>query len=198
MASPTDNRKSALGSLLQKLPRLSMSVWIIIILALFLVITVPMYFSYMDETTKQEALRANLAQLQAQYAALQGKLAAQANINAEIAALQAEIQTANLQYRDACDSIETSKKLLDLAWKWDITVINMNVTTSTATLLKATYPATAYSLNVNGQVAAFQNYLIEVGNVLPTAQITDVIIQPSQVEGGLDSAILTITVFCNK
>ena len=170
MASPVNTKKPSKGSLFQKLPRISTSVWILIIVVLVLVVSIPMITSYMDQTAQQSVLNANLAKLKSQYTGLQQQLSSQADVTTEINRLKSDVDSARQFYGTACDSIETSQKLMDLAWEYDITIITISANNTPIKISGADYSGTSYVLNMKGQVANFQNYLIALGNNFPSKQ----------------------------
>jgi hypothetical protein len=65
-------------------------------------------------------------------------------------------------------------------------------------VLGSDYPVLSYSLTLTGQVANFQNFLIDTGKRLPSCQFTSVIISPATVEGELDNASIDMLVYCNE
>ena len=198
MASPIEAPKKVGNSILQRLPRLSTSVWLILIFCLFLVAMIPMATGYLEQSSKQEALRLQINQLQSQYDAIKAKMAGQTSLTTEVGQLKAEAEAAKLQYKNVSDNPEVSQALMDLAWKYDITIISMSVDISQSTVLGTNYPALKYVLNLSGQVANFQNFLIEVGNKLPSSQYLEITITPATVEGNLDTASMSIMIMCNN
>ena len=198
MASPIEAPKKVGNSILQRLPRLSTSVWLILIFCLFLVAMIPMATGYLEQSSKQEALRLQINQLQSQYDAIKAKMAGQTSLKTEVGQLKAEAEAAKLQYKNVSDNPEVSQALMDLAWKYDITIISMSVDISQSTVLGTNYPALKYVLNLSGQVANFQNFLIEVGNKLPSSQYLEITITPATVEGNLDTASMSIMIMCNN
>jgi uncharacterized membrane-anchored protein YhcB (DUF1043 family) len=196
MNSSSNGSKPAGGGVLQKLPKFSTSVWLIIIAALVLVVVVPMVTTYLDETTKQGPLKDSLSKLQSQYTDLQKQLSSQSAVTAQINALKADADAARTLYGNSCDSIDTSRDLIDLAWQYDITMVNMGVSSTPIKIQGKDYPGTTYVLAMSGQVANFQNYLIAVGKKFASSQAADVVIQPALLEGALDHATLTITILC--
>jgi len=198
VASPIEAPKKVGNSILQRLPRLSTSVWLILIFCLFLVAMIPMATGYLEQSSKQEALRLQINQLQSQYDAIKAKMAGQTSLTTEVGQLKAEAEAAKLQYKNVSDNPEVSQALMDLAWKYDITIISMSVDISQSTVLGTNYPALKYVLNLSGQVANFQNFLIEVGNKLPSSQYLEITITPATVEGNLDTASMSIMIMCNN
>lgn len=198
MAAPVDKQKPSRSSIFQKLPRLSTSVWLLIIFVLVLVAVFPMLTAYIDAVSIQGTLREQLAKLQAQYASLQKQVTTQGNTASQINQLKLDVEAAELSYGIACDGVETSEELIDLAWQYDLTMVSLLANPVTAKIQGKDYSGTSYVLMLNGQVSNFQNYLIAVGMRFPSSKATAISIQPSTLEGMLDVAILTIWIVCNQ
>ena len=198
MSPPADNSKSFLGGLLKRLPRLSTSVWLIIIGALFLIAVVPIALSYSDEIYKQSSLNDRLAQLEAKYNSLQTQMSAQSSIAGEISKLQSDIASITAVYGNACDTIETTQKLINLAWQYDITITAMSITGGTTQINGVDYPVTIYGMGMNGWVQNFLNFVKALDTALPSSMTTDINITPAQAQGLPDQATIAITVFCTK
>lgn len=198
MALPINAQKPPASGILQKLPRLSTPTWLIVIAALVLVAAVPLVTTYLDETAKQQPLRERLAKLQSQNTDLQKQLSSQGSLTTQINALKAEVEVARGRYGNACDSVEASRDLIDLAWQYDITIVNMMSAPVVSKIDGKDYSGTSYVLTVSGQVSNFQNYLIALGNKFASSRPADILITPAAQEGTLDHAALTITVICNQ
>jgi uncharacterized membrane-anchored protein YhcB (DUF1043 family) len=199
MVSPVETQNPKRANILRKLPRLSNSVWILLIIVLVLIISIPMITSYLDQASQQGALRENLFKLQSQYAGLKQQLASQGDITAEISRLKSDADSARRIYGTACDSIETSQQLMDLSWKWDITITTVTTSATVSKILdRDDYPGTTYVLGMKGQVANFQNYLIELGEKFPSSKIENINILPSSTQGTLDTAIMNIVIICHQ
>jgi uncharacterized membrane-anchored protein YhcB (DUF1043 family) len=198
VASSVEAPKNVKSSIFQRLPRLSTSVWLLIIVVLVLVAVVPMITAYIDATSQQGSLRERLSKLQSQYANLQKQLTPAGALTAQTNSLKSDIEAAKSIYGHACDSVETSQDLIDLAWQYDVTITSMLANPVTTKIQGKDYSGTSYVLSISGQVANFQNYLIALGNKFPSSQPSDVLIQPSTVEGTLDHATLTVEVICNQ
>lgn len=170
----------------------------ILILALFLIVMVPMVTGYIDQTTQQAAVQLQIDQVQLQIDEVKAKISSLTSVTAEAAKLKADVETARLQYKNIGDNPEVSKVLMDLAWDYDITITGMIVSQAVNKVLGTDYPVLSYSMNLTGQVANFQNFLIAAGRKLPTTQFTSVIIKPATVEGELDTATMNLQVYCNN
>ena len=198
MVPPVDLKKPSGSNIFQKLPHLSTSVWLLIIVVLVLVAVVPMITSYMDATSQQGPLREKLSTLQSQYADLQKQMTPQGSVTTQINQLKLDIEAAKSMYGNACDSVETSRELIDLAWQCNVTITSIKATSISGKVQGKDYPGISYVLVMSGQVANFQNYLIAVGDKFPTSRPDAVIINPATVEGMLDHATLTIWIICNQ
>jgi hypothetical protein len=198
MVSPVNVNKPSGGNIFQKLPRLSTSIWLLIIVALVLIVCVPMVTAYFDSSSQQAALMDRLSKLQTQYAGLQKELTPQGSLTAQINQLRLDVESAQSMYGVACDSVEASRDLIDLAWQYDITITSMSASAVTTKIKGKDYAGTSYVLSMNGQVSNFQNYLMEIGNKFQTSQPTEVEIKPAQVQGTLDAATIKIFVVCTR
>jgi len=198
VAPPVEAPKSTTSSIAQRLPRLSTSVWLILILSIFLIIMVPMVTSYLDQVSQQAAVQLQTNLVQSQIDALKIKMASQSTVTTEAAKMKADMEAAKAQYKSVDDNAGVSQILMDLAWDYDITIIGMSVSTSMGKMAGADYPMLSYSLSLTGQVANFQNFLIAVGNKLPSSQFNNVTINPATVEGELDNASISMQVYCNN
>jgi hypothetical protein len=115
-----------------------------------------------------------------------------------VTSLKNDVDKTRLLYRNVDDSIEVSQDLIDLAWKYDITVNNMTMSQSIGKYSGLEYPVLVYVLDMTGQVPAFQNFLLAVGSKLPSSQVASVLISPAVEQGKLDKATVTIKVVCNR
>jgi len=198
VAPPVEAPKSTTSSIAQRLPRLSTSVWLILILALFLIVMVPMVTGYLDQVSQQAAVQLQTNMVQSQIDALKVKMASQSTVTTGEAKMKADLEAAKAQYKNVNDNAGVSQILMDLAWDYDITITSMSVSQSTAKMAGADYPVLSYFLSLTGQVANFQNFLIAVGKKLPSSQFNDVTINPATVEGELDNASISMQVYCNN
>ena len=198
MASPVEAPKVAKSSILQRLPRLSTSVWLILILALFLIVMVPMVTGYMEQSSQQSAIQMQINEVQSQIDDLTARITSKSAVSVEAGEVKKELEAARLQYKKIGNNPEVSKILMDLAWDYDITITNMTVSQGVNKILGADYPVLTYSLSLTGQVANFQNFLIAAGIKLPSSQFTSVTINPATIAGELDKASVNIQVYCSN
>lgn len=198
MALPVDTQKSSSNGIFQKLPRLSTFTWLIVIIGLVLVAAVPLITSYSDQIAKQGPLKEKLAKLKAQDVSLQQQLSSQGSLTSQINSLKLEVESTKARYGNACNSVDTSRALLDLAWQYDVTIVSMAASPATVKIEGKDYAGTSYVLALSGQVSNFQNFLVGLGKEFASSQPADVLIQPATQVGMLDHATLTLTVVCNQ
>ena len=196
MATPIQAPKTG-NSILQRLPRLSTTVWLVIVFCLFLIAMIPLAAGYLAQASQQQALRLQVSQLQSQYDAVKAKMAGQASPSGEPGKLKAEADAATKLYEEGCDNLVSSQILMDLAWKNNLTITSLSVSSSKGKILAAEYPAFTYSLSLSGQVAGFQNFLIAVDQRFPASLYQNISITPATVEGNLDTASIGIQILCN-
>jgi hypothetical protein len=196
VATPIQAPKTG-NSILQRLPRLSTTVWLIIVFCLFLVAMIPLAAGYLAQASQQQALRLQVSQLQSQYDAVKAKMAGQASPSGEPGKLKAEADAATKLYEEGCDNLVSSQILMDLAWKNNLTITSLSVSSSKGKILATDYPAFTYSLSLSGQVAGFQNFLIAVDQRFPASLYQNISITPATVEGNLDTASIGIQILCN-
>jgi len=198
VASPVEAPKEVKSNILQRLPRLSTSVWLILILALFLIVMVPMVTGYMEQVSQQSAIQIQMNEVQTQIDDLTARMESQSAISNQAGEVKKELEAARLQYKKIGNNPEVSKILMDLAWDYDITITNMTVTQGVNKILGTDYPVLTYTLSLTGQVANFQNFLIAAGIKLPSSQFINVTINPAKVSGELDKASINMQVYCNN
>jgi len=170
----------------------------ILILALFLIVMIPMVTDYIKQVSQQTAIQSQIDQVQSQLDLIQSRMSSQYPAATESAKLKAEVEKAALQYKNVGDNPEVSKIIMDLAWENGVTIVDMNVSQSMNKILGADYPVLGYSMSLTGQVASFQNFLIALGKKIPSCQFTSVIIRPATVYGELDGASINLLVYCNN
>jgi len=192
------NRKNSKSSILSKLPRLSNFVWLLIVCAVVLIVALPMFLSTMFEFSSQELLRNQLVQLQNRYNDLQRQKISTAELSSEVDRLKVEIEKTAGTYPEISTGPEIMQILIDMAWKYDITITGMEVSQGTKKYGDIEYPLLIYTIKMSGQVPAFQNYLLDSGLRLPTAEVTSVVFEPAQSQGKLDKATITISVVCKR
>jgi Tfp pilus assembly protein PilO len=198
VSTPIEAPKKPGSSILQRLPRLGTRIWVLIILCLFVIAVVPLAMGYMTQSARQQALKLQIGQLQPQVDALKAKMASQPSAAAEMGRLKAEAEAAKLLYKSLADNPEISQVIMDLAWDNHINITSMSVSSSKSKILGKEYPVLVYSLSLTGQVAGFQNFLIAIGNKLPSSQYSGVSISPAATEGELDTASIGIQVYCSN
>ena len=200
MAATSNEPTKVKGSILQRLPRLSTSVWILIIVCLFVIAMVPLVLGYLEQDARQQSLKLQISQLQSQTDALKAKTPGLTSPSAGIVELNAEAEKYNSYWPTIAANPEVSQSILDLAWdpNIDITIISMSVSSTNNKILGKDYPMLVYTLTLTGQVDNFQKFLRAVGAKWRTSEYTAVTITPAIVEGELDKATMNIQVYCKN
>ena len=198
MALTVGNPGDKKSSILQKLPRLSTSVWLLIIFAVVLIIAVPLGLSLFSAFSAQSTLKTQLMQLQTRYNDLQKQTGSQASLLNEVNVLKEDVDRTKQLFRNVENSIEISQELISAAWKNDVVINSMNISQTRYKYSGVEYPVLTYTMNLSGQVAAFQNFLLETGKRLPSSYTVDVLIEPAETQGKLDKATLTMRIVCNR
>ena len=198
MAAPVEAPNVTKNNISQRLPRLSTSVWLILILALFLIVMVPLVTGYIEQVSQQAAIQLQINQVQSQIDAMTARMASQSTTTANADTIKADLEAAKSQYKNVGDNPEVSKIIMDLAWDYDITITGMTVSQAINKMMGTDYPVLNYALSLSGQVANFQNFLIAAGKKLPSSQFTSINITPATVEGELDKATINMQVYCNE
>jgi hypothetical protein len=198
LALAVGSKKGTSSNIFRKLPRLSTTVWLLIVSALILIFAVPLFLGYFGEASSQSLQKNLLNQLQTRYNDLQKQSGSQAALLSEVTALTKDVEKAKLSYGNVDNSIEVSRDLIELAWKYDITINSMNMAQVKTKYSGIEYPVLVYVISMTGQVPAFQNFLIAVGNKLPSSQVSQIIIQPAVEQGKLDKATINLQVVCNR
>lgn len=198
LASTVGNTGEKRSSILQKLPRLSTSVWLLIIFAVVLIIAVPVGLSLFGSLSSQSTLKMQLTQLQTRYNDLQKQTGSQVSLLNEVNVLKEDVDRTKKLFRNVDNSIEISQELINAAWKNDVVINSMNISQTRYKYAGIEYPVLTYTMNLSGQVAAFQNFLLETGKRLPSSYAVDVLIEPAEMQGKLDKATVTMRIVCNR
>jgi len=196
MALSTGNTGKKKSGISGYLPRISTFWWLIIIAAAFLIAITPLVMNYMNETAQQELLITRTRQLQKQYDELKNTAAAQSASPARINQLKAEAESLKLVYRNIDDNLEISQELIDLAWQYDITITSLVVNQSSNKIAGTEFQVLNYTIGFSGQVANFQNFLLNLGTKFKTSQVISLKITPAQVQGELDKATKCPYIHC--
>ena len=200
MAATSEEPAKIKSNILQRLPRLSTALWLLIIGCLFVIAMVPLALGYMEQAALQQSLQLQIRQLQSQTDALKAKIPDHVSPAAGIVELKAEAEKYRSYFPTLADNPEVTQALQDLAWDSDVdvTIASLGVSQSNNKILDKNYPVLVYTLSLNGQVDNFQKFLRAVGAKLRTSEYTAVSITPAVIEGELDKATITLQVYCQN
>lgn len=184
-----ERKKGSLG----RLPKLGRVSQLVLIIGIFLILFVPLFFINQQQSTKQVELKATLANLQKVLAA---ETTPGGNLDAEMAQIKAETEAAKAVYPHPNSAPEIMDSLIELARLNDIYVTSTKVSTSQPA--KAIGPVLTVQLGLKGQVPKFQNFMLALGDRLPTSQIKQVAFAIAGKEAEYDTANLTIDIQCHE
>lgn len=187
MTSPETKKKNK--GLLERLPKLGRVSQLVLIVGIFLVLFIPLWIINQQQPAKQAQLETTLINLQRILGAEQTP---KTEYEAELAQAKAETEAARAVYPTPNQSPEILATILDLASQNDIYVIKTAVSTSSGSL----GTILTFSLGLEGQIPKFQNFLLALGEKLPTSQIKTVSFTVSQGGQEYDAASIAINVSC--
>jgi hypothetical protein len=188
MIQPEPEKKKGF---VDRLPKMGRTSQLVLLIGIFLVLLIPLMLINNQQPKKQTELKATLANLNKLLAAEENP---KANLEAELAQINAEIETTKAIFPDTTQSPAIIDSLLELAEQNDIYVTQTKVSTSQPK--GAIGPTLTIQLGLKGQVPKFQNFLLALDNTLPTSQIKQVTFTAAVEEGEEDTATIAIEILC--
>lgn len=188
MIQSGQEKKRGIADRLPKLGRVSQ---LFLIIGGFLILFIPLWLLHQQQPAKQAELTTTLARLQKMLATEETP---KAKLEAELHKLQSEIEAAKASYPSITQAPEIIDSLLALARENDIKVTSTRVSTSRPA--KALGPVLTVELGLLGQVPKFQNFLLTLGDTLPTSQINRASFTIAPKEGEYDHATITLEIQC--
>jgi hypothetical protein len=175
--------------LLDRLPKLGRVSQLVLLIGGFLVIFIPLFYINGSQPARQLELRDKLTVLQK---ALSISETPKAKFEAELAQTTANTDAAKAAFPSPNQAPEILDILLQLASQNDIYVTGTAVSSSTPA--GSIGPILSFSLNLNGQIPKFQNFLLALDTKLPTSQIKNVTFTVAPTGQEYDTASVVITV----
>ena len=188
MIQPEPEKKKGF---LERLPKLGRVSQLILLIGVFLVIFIPLWVINQQQPEIQTELKSTLANLQKILAVEETP---KARFEAELLQVTAETEAAKAAFPNPDQAPEILDGLLELAEKNDIYVTRTAV--SSATPAGSIGPVLTFALSFKGQIPKFQNYLLALGDKLPTSRIKQVAFRVAGTGEEYDSASITIDVLC--
>ncbi|GEM_PF-2162951 len=190
--------------ILERLPRLSRTSQTILILAMLVSMFLPTYLVYYQQPKMRATLQASLASLQKVLAVEETP---KARLEAELKKVEEETATAKASYPDPSHIPELVNSLIGLAKENNTTVTSTKVSITklpppketdkkTSTPKKTVDTILNVDLNLKGQVAHFQNFLLALDKQFPTTRIKKVTFTIESEEGKEDACELSLQVLC--
>jgi hypothetical protein len=188
MIQPEPEKKKGF---LDKLPKMGRTSQLVLLIGIFLIILIPLMVFNNQQPAKQTELKATLANLNKILATGETP---KANLEAELAQINAEIETTKAIFPNTSQSPAIIDSLFELANQNDIYITQTKISTSQPK--EAIGPILTIQLGLKGQVPKFQNFLLSLDNTLPTSQIKQVTFTITGEEGEEDTATTTIDILC--
>jgi hypothetical protein len=188
MIQPDTEKKKGF---VDRLPKMGRTSQLVLLIGIFLVLLIPLMVFNNQQPAKQTELKATLANLNKLLAAEETP---KANLEAELAQINAEIEATKATFPNTSQSPAIIDSLLELAEQNDIYVTQTKVSTSQPK--EAIGPILTIQLGLKGQVPKFQNFLLALDDTLPTSQIMKVTFTITGEEGEEDTATITIDILC--
>ncbi|MBM3175211.1 MAG: hypothetical protein FJZ93_05725 [Chloroflexi bacterium] len=199
MMQPEPKKKKQKKSIAEQLPKMGRASRIALIVGVFLIVFVSLIFVGNQQASRQAELRKNIVTLQRGLST--GTQAdSQAKLEAQIKQAEAETEVARAVFPVSDQAPEILDRLLKLAKANDIGVTRTAMTMSQKPIAiggkQVTYDVFTFQLSLKGQVSKFQNFLLALGDELPTSQISAVNITVAAKEHEEDTASVTVEVLC--
>jgi len=196
---PEPKKKKQKKSIAEQLPKMGRASRIALIVGVFLIVFVSLIFVGNQQASRQAELRKNIVTLQRGLST--GTQAdSQAKLEAQIKQAEAETEVARAVFPVSDQAPEILDRLLKLAKANDIGVTRTAMTMSQKPIAiggkQVTYDVFTFQLSLKGQVSKFQNFLLALGDELPTSQISAVNITVAAKEHEEDTASVTVEVLC--
>lgn len=190
MIQPEEPEKKK--SLFDRLPKLGRVSQLVLPIGIFLILLIPLMVINQQQPAKQLELKATLANLQK---VLAGETTPKSKWEAELTQVQAETEAAKAAFPNPNRTPEIIDSLLQLAELNDIYVTSTKVSSSKP-VAKSIGPVLTLEIGLKGQVPNFQNFLLALGDKLPTSQIKKVSFAIAGKESEEDTASITIDILC--
>jgi hypothetical protein len=174
---------------LDRLPKLGRVSQLVLVIGIFLLIFVPLFIINQKQPQNQRQYDATLSNLQKILTPTQ---TTQAKFEADLAQATADTEAAKATFpssKGVPEILDTLRKLADVN---DISITATKVSTSDGSI----GPVLTVSLNLQGQVPKFQNFLLGLDTELPTSQINQVTFTITGVAAEYDTATVVMDVLC--
>jgi len=199
MIEPQPEQKTK--SLAGRLPGIGRASQLVLVIGIFAIIFIGLYVINGQQAPQQAELKQNIAILQRGVSA-GTQMEPREKLQARIRQAEAETEAARAIFPTPDQLTEIIDRLLKLAGDYDLDVTSTTVVSSQKQLdigaTKVTYDVFTIQVSLQGMVPNFQNFLLELGDVLPTAQVNQVNFAVSTEEDESDAATVNLYVYCLK
>jgi hypothetical protein len=198
---PQKEKKGFLQRLpLGRLPKLGRLSQLMLLVGIFLIVFIALWMVHQAQAPKQVDLESRRLILERVLAGSGKQEGSKDKLEAQLSSITAETETASAVFYTQDRGPEIMNRLLELAQLYDISVVKTEQSASDQTITigdnTVTYQVLTFTLDLKGQVAEFQNFLLALESKLPTSEIKEVTITVAEKKGEEDTATVNLDVFC--
>ncbi len=180
-----------------KLPGLSRTSQLVLVIGIFLALFIPTYFVYQQQPKIQQQLATTLSNLEK---ALASPTTPKIKLETELKAVEQELEAVKAQYPATSLAPEIADRLFSLAREHDAIVTMCKTSISKKKLGEGKdvieFPVLVFELGLKGQMPNFQNFLISVGTEFPTSEFKQVSLTIPEKEEAEHTATIIIEMLC--
>ncbi len=178
--------------------QISSSLLTVLFAGIFLIVFIPLFLIYRDQTANQDTINQQLAILQKATGGQQSPDVQQANLETLLIQTRRGIDSKNSAFPDLDQSPEIIDQFLELAKTNGMEITKTMVSYSTQIIKVGTtntdFPSITFDVDLSGQIPKFQNFLLDLDQRFPTATIQKVAFKPAAKEGDRDTANIVISI----
>ena len=185
---------------LDKLPKLGRVSQLILLVGIFLIAFIPLWVIYQQQPSKQASLGQELSLLQRILAVPETQAPSKDKLGAELSQLEKEAESNKEHFPNPDQGTEIIDRMLDIAQSNDIDITQTQTSTSLQSIDEdkdeTEWVVLTIEIDLTGQVAKFQNFLLDIDEELPTCEVNTIDFTLAVDETDEDTANLKIDVFC--
>lgn len=185
---------------LGRLPKLGRLSQLMLLVGIFLIVFIALWMVHQEQAPKRVDLESRRLILEGVLAGTGKQEGSKDKLEAQLSSITAETETASAVFYTQDRGPEIMNRLLELATLYDISVVKTEQAASDQTMTigdnTVTFQVLTFTLDLKGQVAEFQNFLLALESKLPTSEIQQVTMTVAEKKGEEDTANVKLDVFC--
>jgi hypothetical protein len=198
---PQDTAKPG-SSLLNRLPRISPVARMILFTGIFLVVAIPLSFTYAQQQARQAELNQRYAILEKALGKPESPEALKSRLAGDIKIARNDVDNSKIDFPSPDRIPEIIDRLLELAKANGLVLTKMQVgavknsISVGADILE--YPVVAFDINFSGQMPRFQNFLLALNGKFPTAEVKSLSFGITEIEEKEDTGNMVLNIYSNR